>query len=173
MIQMVAIDSFEPTTLYEYMEAHGLISSGLKTAPARIIDLQRVTSYCIWNDGDNPLALMLEIPLPEKNCMEIMVIPEDRELGKRKQEIIEFGHRMRDRWFGALGMRRIQAHVPASRVNMHRIMRSLGFMLETPKGLRNAIMLGENPENLMVYGMLVTDPPRVWYPEQIPQEALN
>lgn len=153
MIQMVAVDALDAQTLFKYMEEHGLISEGFKRAPGLMVNLQMASTYCVWNDGRDPLALMLEIIGDEPKLMEIIIIPDDKSLGKRKNEIIEFGWKLRERWFGALGMRRVEARVPASRVNMQRIMRGLGFKLETPNGLHNAINLGEAPESLLIYGL--------------------
>lgn len=130
--------------------------------PGLIAHLQMASSYCIWNDGESALALMLEIPLPEPGTMDIMIIPEDKTLGKKKDELIEFSHKLRERWFDAMGMTRIQAKVPASRVNMQRIMRNMGFKLETPAGLRGAIQLGDNPpEGLLIYGLVPSDPIKI------------
>lgn len=153
MIQMIAVDALDAETLFRYMGEHGLLSEGIKKAPGLMVNLQLASTYCVWNDGKEPLALMLEIPSEEPKCMDIIIIPDDRSLGKRKNEVIEFGWKLRERWFDALGMRRVEARVPASRVNMQRIMRCLGFKLETPNGLHNAIKLGETPEAILVYGL--------------------
>ena len=163
MIQMIAVDAFDVETLFRFMDEHGLISSALRRAPGLLANMQRASSYCIWNDGANPLALMLEIPLPEEGVMELVIIPEDKSLGKQRDDLVEFSKKLRGRWFDCLGMRRIQSHVPASRVNMQRIMRWLGFVEETKKGvgLRNAIRLGDKPEAIIVYGLLEGDPIKI------------
>jgi hypothetical protein len=65
-------------------------------------------------------------------------------------------------YHGLRPVRRVQAQVPASRVNMQRIMRNMGFKLETPAGLRGAIQLGENPpEAMLIYGLIPSDPMKV------------
>lgn len=162
MIQMIAVDAFDAEILFRYLQDHGLLSGAFRRNPGLIASLQMASSYCIWNDGDQALALMLEIPGNEPGAMDIMIIPEDKTLGKRKDELIDFSHRLRERWFSAMGMRRIQAQVPASRVNMQRIMRNMGFKLETPAGLRGAIQLGDNPpEGLLIYGLVPSDPMKV------------
>ena len=167
MIQMVAVDAFDAEILFRYLEDHGLLSGAFRRNPGLIAHLQLASSYCIWNDGDSALALMLEIPLPEPHTMDIMIIPEDKALGKKKEDLIEFSYRLRERWFSAMGMTRIQAKVPASRVNMQRIMRNMGFRLETPAGLRDAIQLGENPpEGLLIYGLIPSDPMKVFVPAE-------
>lgn len=174
MIQMVAVDAFDAEILLRYLQDHGLLSGAFRRNPGLIAHLQMASSYCIWNDGDSALALMLEIPLPEPHTMDIMVIPEDKALGKKKEELIEFGHRLRDRWFSAMGMTRVQAKVPASRVNMQRIMRNLGFRLETPTGLRGAIQLGDNePEAVLIYGLIPSDPMKVWTVQESVQEKAS
>lgn len=49
---------------------------------------------------------------------------------------------------------------------MQRIMRNMGFKLETPAGLRGAIQLGDNPpEGLLIYGLVPSDPMKVVAPE--------
>lgn len=167
MIQMIAVDAFDAEVLFRYLEEHGLLSGAFRRNPGLIAHLQMASSYCIWNDGESALALMLEIPLPEPNTMDIMIIPEDKALGKKKEDLIEFSHKLRDRWFSAMGMTRIQAKVPASRVNMQRIMRNMGFRLETPNGLRDAIQLGENPpEGLLIYGLVPSDPIRAFVAQE-------
>ena len=172
MIQMVAVDAFDAEILFRYLEEHGLLSGAFRRNPGLVAHLQMASSYCIWNDGDQALALMLEIPLPEPHTMDIMIIPEDKTLGKKKDELIEFSHKLRGRWFDAMEMTRVQAKVPASRVNMQRIMRNLGFKLETPAGLRDAIQLGENPpEGLLVYGLVPSDPMRCSVQEHVQVSA--
>lgn len=171
MIQMIAVDALDVVTLFEYMDNHGLVSEGFKRAPGLMTNLQKACTYCIWNDGKEPLALMLEIMTEEPTQMNVIIIPDDKTLGKKKNQVIEFGWKLRERWFSALGMSRIESRVPASRVNMQRIMRSLGFKLETPKGLHNAVQLGDTPEDVLVYGLWPELPLRMLVEE--PQEALN
>lgn len=157
---MLAVDAFDAETLFRYMDEHGLVSEALKRVPGLMANLQKASSYCIWNDGKDPLALMLEIPSMEPDCLNVMIIPDDKTLGKKKNDVIEFGWKLRERWFDCFHMRRVEAKVPASRVNMQRIMRGLGFKLETPNGLHYAVRLGEEPESMLIYGLWPELPPR-------------
>ena len=110
------------------------------------------------------MAILIEFPSSEPGVLDVMLVPLDRELGRTyRMEVAKMAASLRERWFKT--HRRVQALVPASRVNMQRCMRALGFQEETRHGvgMRGMIQLGgAPPEAMLVYGLLEGDPFKVY-----------
>lgn len=168
MLEIIEIPNPNPAELWEILERHGLLSAVLKINPWIVANMCKHGQFCIWHEDGRPLALQLEHLSPDPEVLEILIVPEDRGLGKRKAEISDLQPIMRNRWFPHF--RRVQSSVPASRVNIHRIVKSLGFTEETRRdiGLRDGIKLGHTPEGVVLYGLLPADPLKV---ARVPEEA--
>lgn len=159
MIEIEEITAPNPMDLWELLDRHNLLSGALKANPSLVSGMCQNGNFLIWHEDGTPLALLMEFRSMDPEVIDVLVVPEDRWLGKRKAEISDLGVWLRERWFG-MGFRRVQSSVPASRVNIHRIMKAMGFVEETKHdvGLRGGIRLGRKPEGLVLYGLLDSDP---------------
>lgn len=162
VLELTELPDFDPEELDEHFRKHGLVSGAIHRNPMLVAGLARAATFVVWHRDEDIQALMVEIPHPEPGVMDVLIIPEDRGLGKDgRREIVELSHKLRERWFSEQGLRRVQAMVPYSRVNMQRVLKALGFLEETRRnmGLRGLVALGRNrPEPMAVYGLLEADP---------------
>lgn len=164
MIAIEPINPPDPINLWELLDKHNMISGALAAKPGMVVNLCNMANFLVWHIDGEPLALQIEVQMPDPEVMEIMLVPEDRWLGKRRDDVTALQQELRDRWFHALGVRRVQANVPASRVNLHRVFKCLGFVEETRHdiGMRGGIRLGQKVEPVVSYGLIETDPVKVW-----------
>ena len=164
MITIEQIDAPTPMDLWDLMDRHNLLSVALRANPGIVANMCGTGKFWIWHEDGNPLALQMEFRLGDPEVIDLMLVPEDRWLGKRREEVAELAGGLRERWFGPGGARRVQAAIPASRVNLHRITKSLGFIEETRHdvGLRGGVRLGKKSEGLVLYGLLPHDPIKVY-----------
>ena len=163
MIQLTDIPAPSPQELWGIFEGHNMLSGAFRANPALVGGLCDQARFFIWHVDENPVALHIETRSLEPGVLDILIVPEDKGLGKeRRTEIVELGKQLRGMWFDRDGFGRVQAIVPASRVNMQRIARALGFIEETKRGLgmRGAVSFGKKSEAMLVYGLLPTDPVR-------------
>ena len=164
MIEILEVPSWSPEDLYTLLDEHGLISGALKRNPLLLNGLAEGGAFYAWIRNDEPMAILIEFPSSEPEVLDVVLVPLDRELGKTyRMEVAKMSATLRERWF--MSYRRVQALVPASRVNMQRCMRALGFQEETRHGIgmRGMIQLGGSPpEAMLVYGLLEGDPFKVY-----------
>lgn len=162
MLNIQQTGAWTPEELYVFFEKHGLLSVGMLENPQRIVDLSMMATFYIWYEEKTPVALMLDLPESEPGIKNIMVIPEDRTMGKRLfNEILDSSIELRDLWFKRMNARRVQSIVPISRVNMQRILRALGFKEETRSGvgIRGMFALnGQDTQAAVIYGLIPSDP---------------
>lgn len=164
MIDVIEIPNWDAMELYSLLEEHGLVSGAIKRDPTSLAGLAKSAKFYAWIRNDDPMAVMLEVPSPEPGILELLLVPMDRELGKTyRTEVAEMSPALRERWFASY--RRVQAMIPASRVNMQRCMKALGFLEETRHGmgLRGMVQLGGgSPEAMIAFGLLESDPLKVY-----------
>lgn len=164
MIETLETPAWDPSDLYNLLEEHGLISGAFKSYPVMLNSIAGHSRFSVWIRGEDPVAVMLEMPEPEPGTLNIMLIPLDKELGRTyRVEVADLAKKLRPIWFESY--RRVQAMVPASRVNMQRCLKALGFQEETRHGvgMRGLVQLGSSaPEAMLIYGLLESDPHKVW-----------
>lgn len=162
MIEIMPAPAMQPTELYLHLEKHGLLTEGLFNDPTRLVHMCGISAFYVWSDGDNPVALHIETPTGEPGVMNIVIIPEDKTLGKRLwNDSVAIGAALQLLWFEQGSLRRVQSFVPESRVNMQRIYRAMGFIEETRKqlGLRGYFGFpGKPPQAAQVWSMMKGDP---------------
>lgn len=95
--------------------------------------------------------------------LQFMWIPEVKGIHHRKQELSDLGQVLRDYWFKQLGAHRVEARVPALRIQTIKALKAIGFRQESMDcGLRNAVDHGAGPESVIVLGLLPDDPVKVF-----------
>ena len=161
MIEILPMKPMLPTDLYVHLEKHGLLTLGMQADPSRLVGLCRVSSFFVWSDGEEPVALMIETPTGEPGCINLVIIPEDKTLGKRLwNDSVAIGQGLQLLWFEQNGLRRVQAFVPESRVNMQRVFRAMGFIEETRRklGLRGYFAFdGKEPQAAQIWSLMPGD----------------
>lgn len=160
MIELMPIDPPKPQELWGLMDQHNLISTGMLARPGIVADLCRDGEFTIWHIDTTTVALQT-LRADSPGVLRWDLIPTDRHLGKdHRDELRELGPKLREEWFKRCY--RVTTMIPASRVNLQRIVHALGFVPETRKGvgLRKAIQFKGDPEALLVYGLTEDDPVR-------------
>ena len=161
MIQVKQTGSWTPEEVFLFFERHGLLTLGMQENPQRVIDLSMASTFWIWYDNETPVALMLELPDIEPGVKTLMLVPEDRTMGKRLyNDLVDIAPVLQNLWFNEMGLRRVQSVVPVSRVNMQRVLRALGFQEETRRGvgIRGMYALnGQEAQAAIIYGLIPGD----------------
>jgi hypothetical protein len=130
--------------------------------PDRMIRLSQASEFFLWHEDGEPVAMHLETQTGELDVLDILLLPQDKTLSKRLwNDLAALGDAMRTIWFDQKKLRRVQAFVPSSRVNVERTLRALGFQEETKKGqgLRSFFHFASgSQENAHVWSLIPSDP---------------
>jgi len=159
MIHVDQVERWDAVAFGNLLKQHQLLTEPMLHDPMVIPAICANSIFRVIHD-DAPLALVVESLNTQPEVLDLMVIPEDKAIGKRKDELRALATALRAIWFDHAGFRRVQSMVPISRVNMQRILRSLGFVEETRRkmGVRNLVRLGSKPEAILIYGLIPSDP---------------
>lgn len=161
-LELIPIDRISGPDLYALMDSHNLITLGMAVGPGRLIQVANGSDFYLWHEDGEPIATQVETRNAEPGILDIALFPEDRTASKRLwNDFRAIGFALRKRWFEEQKFNRVQATVPASRVNTERMLRALGFVEETRKnsGIRDYFtFLNGHRENANIWGLLASDP---------------
>lgn len=161
-LEIIPIEKIPGGDLYAHLDAHGLITLGMAVHPERLLNLSKVSEFYLWHEDGEPTAMHLETPTGELGVIDVLVLPQDKTMSKRLwNDIAALGDALRHTWFDERKYTRVQAFVPASRVNVERMLRAIGFMEETKKGqgLRGYFhFISGSQENCHIWSLLASDP---------------
>lgn len=144
--------------LHQILSKHKLLPPQLND-PNVCIAFAMSLKFGVLTDGSkNPLCLLFMNHVDD-GIGGLMLITERPKLNQRKEELFEVAKDLRKLWFTDMGLHRVEARIPAERTQTIRILKHLGFKMETmPTGLRSAATLSGKCQNMVIMGILPSDP---------------
>ena len=159
------VRTLEPVALYSLLHKHALLPVSL--GESRMMEEIKLVSenahfgLVVEGDGDDPAVLASTLTYQiYPGVLRFSWIPECKRLHTRKDDLATLAADLRPFWFRE-GVRRVEAHLPATRTQSIRALKGLGFRQETLDcGLRAACDYGKGWEAHVVLGLLANDPVR-------------
>jgi hypothetical protein len=172
-MEIVELEQPTPEVLRAILERHHLLPLSLRDNPFAIVAAaENCAALCVRSDEEASM-LFLEFPNGEPGVLRLEVIALQKRVDKKVDQYVQHLGYLRSRWFEQLGMHRVETAVPASRKQVPRVLKALGFVEETYRGvgIRNAVDYGRGPETLYLYSLTPGDVAPATNPMQEPEQA--
>jgi hypothetical protein len=158
-MELVELEQPTPDVLIALLERHHLLPMSLRRDPTLAVGAA-ASCNCLRIDlGEEPGMLILEFPGGEPGTARLEVIALQKRVDKRADDIKAKAHEFYNRWFTGYGLHRVETTVPSTRKQVPRVLKALGFVEETYRGvgIRNAVDFGKGPETLYLYSLTPND----------------
>jgi hypothetical protein len=153
------IENFAPEAFFGLLHRKHLLTLPVRNNPGLLVPIVLEGDFHAICEGDRVAAYLIETRTYQEGTLDLSVIPEDKTLCLHREELAGLSEELRNRWFATEGWSKVQSSVAKSRQNTRRTLAALGFVCETRSlGIRQGITLGKEPEPLMIYGLIPTDP---------------
>ena len=138
----------------DYMEQHEVFAA--------------VASKLCWfmlKDDQGPFAIVAQFIGPQPKTANIWLFLQRKGATKDlRPEFREFGQVLWNLWFKELGLERVQAHIPLSKLKHLKLLTSWRFQEETRiGGCRKGIRIADKWQDLAILGLIDSDLPSWWH----------
>jgi hypothetical protein len=174
---MIIVDHEQPSPeiLMELLERHHLLPMSIRMNPMAI---QAVASSCniftVKTDTEVSMAVV-EYPGGEPGTARAEFIALQKRIDKVADIYAEHRELFYDRWFNGYRLHRIDTCIPSTRKQVPRVLKALGFVEETFRGvgIRNAVDFGRGPESLYLFSLTPADVNKPVATTEKPDEAIE
>jgi len=154
----------DPGILLRGLKDEGMLPDYLEDTAA----LTAISAQLRWyqlDDEAGPFAIVAQMVGPQPKTATIWLFIQRKGATKDlKPEFREFGQVLWNLWFKHMGLERVQAYIPLSKLKHLKLLTSWRFQEETRMGgCRKGIRIADKWQDLAILGLVSSDLPAWWH----------